>query len=643
MRSYWTSSLIAPGVLVVSLIVGMVVYQGLADFRVSSFEERLQREAQFRAVRLQEQFEVRLTLVEVLLHELESGALAPGPTFAQRAQQLHERFLGIQALNLVDDSGLIIQVVPEATNQAALGKNVRSNPVARPAFVKAQESGSPKLTRPLTLFQGGKGFAGYFPVKGKALNVNAVFRIEDVVKTIIDDAFLRQHSVMLECNEEPVFENPLQEELHSAGVLATFRVRGQQWTLRLQPSSTLAEEEVQSQIILPLILLVCLILTLLSALIVRGLRRQAGLEERLQQARQMEALSTLAGGMAHDFNNLLTALTTILQLNRGEQPDEEDWREDVGTMLEACEQGARLTAQMMALSLRQETTSEPFLADEALKVAINLLDKSLPSTVRLQQSLNAPHVWLSGQAGALQQAVVNLARNASDAMPGGGPLKISSSVSADGGCFHLVIEDEGEGISQENLKKVFDPFFSTKGHSKGSGLGLSMVFHVVNALGGKIDVDSTAGKGTQVRIALPTIPMPAVALDHGSTSSDALNGVVILLADDDNTIRQSLKRHLESDGATVVATSSGNEALRYEGPFDVLLTDMRMANGSGAELVHSLWKRRPRLPVVVMSGFSDEDIPSSDLARVRFVAKPFQLGSVVNALAWVLRDDSSSS
>lgn len=638
MRRWWTSWWVAPSVFLVSVGIGVLFQQGLTELRLRAFDSRLQQEAQFRAVRLREQFEVRLTLVEVLLTELQSGRLARGASFAERARQLHERFPGIQALNLVDDQGVIVQVVPAATNQAALGKNVQSNPIARSAFALARTTGRPHLTRPLTLFQGGKGFAGYFPVEGKEnTNVNAVFRIADVVGTIVDEGLLQSHQVVLECDGEEVLRNALDDTLHTRAKAATFRVRDQEWTLRLRPSTAQVQQAVQTTLLLPLVLLVGVLMGLLSALIVRGLRRQAALEERLQQARQMEALSTLAGGMAHDFNNLLTALTTILQLNRKERPDDDTWREDVETMLEACAQGTRLTAQMMALSMRKETTSEPFIADEAIKVAMNLLDKSLPSSVKLNTDLQAPRAWLFGQAGGLQQAVLNLSLNACDAMPNGGRLFVSTALTADRKTFELVIEDEGEGISDDDLKKIFDPFFSTKAPGKGTGLGLSMVFHVVKAFGGNIDVASEVSVGTKMRITLPTVPAPVVSDEEEQMPPDRLTNVVVLIVDDDETIRRTLQRRFESEGAKVVTASGGHEALRYAGPFDVLLTDMRMANGGGAMLVRTLWERRPKLPVVVMSGFSDDEIPTSEEASVRFVSKPFQLDTIVSAVGAVLK------
>gem|GEM_PF-2347957 len=633
LQRWLLSKWMSVAVVVVVLAIGGVFVQQTTALRRDAFERQVQQQAHFRAVRLQEQLEVRLTMVEGLVRELEQGGLNRGDPFLRRATSMHQNIGGLLALNLVGDDGVIEQVVPEAPNKAALGMNVFAHPVAAAFLREALRTRRPQLSDGLKLFQGGQGFTAYFPVERDDIGaVNAVFRIADVEATVTDVELLRRHRVALALNGSPVITHAPPSRLSALSVSSTFQVRNQSWTLTLTPTLDEVEKDTSSSLAWPVVLLVALLLGSLSAVFAEGVRRQRNMEAHLDGMRRMEALGTLAGGMAHDFNNILTALRGILELNLAEPPSDEAWRQDVRDMLDACTQGATLTEQMLALSRTKTARKEPFLVDEVVNGALRLVRKSLPTSIQVSSVLQAQGVWVEGESSALSQALMNLVINSKDAMPQGGQLTVRTYV--DDGDVCIAVEDSGEGIAAEHLDRIFEPFFTTKGVGRGTGLGMAMVYSTVKTFDGHVEVASTPGKGTTVRLRLPSTTAPASPSADQEVSLAVLDGKRIVLVDDESTIRSALRRHLEKLGAHVDSAGSGSAAKRLLDGCDVLITDMRMQPMGGDVLAREAWRRRADLPVVFVSGFSEAEVPRGK--HTRFVPKPFALDDVARATAQVL-------
>jgi len=365
-------------------------------------------------------------------------------------------------------------------------------------------------------------------------------------------------------------------------------------------------------------------------------------EAQLRHAQQLEAIGHLAGGVAHDFNNVLAAITGYVSLLLRELPPDEPGRADLLGIQEAADRAAALTQQLLAFGRKQ--VMQPALVD---------LREVLDDTGRMLRRLIGEHIELAIRPGAmlspvladrgqLSQVIVNLAVNARDAMPNGGRLTIEARdaplteeyadthLGVVPGPYVLVaVSDTGHGMTPEVKAHIFEPFFTTKPRGKGTGLGLSTVFGIVKQLGGYVFVYSEPGQGSSFRIYLPRAE-GAVAAGPAPVSETLVGGPeTILFVEDDPSIRQVVRRFLEMAAYTVLEAPSPRHALEiagaYERPIDLLLTDVVMPEMSGRQLAEQLAVRRPGLPVLYMSGYTDDAVFHQGRLEgdTAFLAKPF--------------------
>jgi PAS domain S-box-containing protein len=372
--------------------------------------------------------------------------------------------------------------------------------------------------------------------------------------------------------------------------------------------------------------------------ITEDVTERRALEEQLRQTQKMESIGRLAGGVAHDFNNLLTVIVSSAELLRESVADRADVLELAGDALDAAQRGATLTRQLLAFT-RQEVV-EPRVMDlsavvaDTEKLLRRLIGEDVTLTTRLDR--RAPPVRID--PGQWTQVILNLAVNARDAMPRGGRLLISTRAhTVTRGAIpglepgeHTVLEvkDDGAGMTGEVRSRIFEPFFTTKPGGKGSGLGLAVVYGVVHQAGGSIEVESEPDRGTTFRIHLPAAaPAPlSVAADR----ERALRGgdELILLVEDDDTVRRVTARVLAGNGYRVVNARDGAEALgvleRLERSPDLLLTDVVMPNLDGAELAARVKALHPRTKVLFSSGYIDESITLRGVSSGgSFLQKPY--------------------
>jgi PAS domain S-box-containing protein len=351
------------------------------------------------------------------------------------------------------------------------------------------------------------------------------------------------------------------------------------------------------------------------------------MEEQLLQAQKMEAVGRLAGGVAHDFNNLLQAMLGVTELSRHTG----DTNEPATAKLQELEQlilrGSQLTRQLLLFSRRDTARREEIDLNDVVQGTVKMLRRLLRENIDLRFEPAADDLPLVADRGQIEQVVINLAVNACDAMPSGGRLALSTGLAA--GTAWLEVSDTGEGIPDEIRGRLFEPFFTTKERGKGTGLGLSVVQGIVNRLDGTIDVDSTAGEGTTVRVTFPIttesghIPRTAGELDE----IEGGDGERVLVVEDDFAVRNSLDEILGFLGYRVTAVSSRDEARSVctENEFDLLLSDYVLPDGSGTEIADELRQRWPELRVVVMSGYAqDEDVSErTSSGSLIFLQKPF--------------------
>ena len=371
-------------------------------------------------------------------------------------------------------------------------------------------------------------------------------------------------------------------------------------------------------------------------------RRQ--LEMRLRESQKMEAIGRLAGGVAHDFNNLLTAILGYADLALGDASASRTVREEIEEIRKAAQRAAQLTKQLLAFGRRQ--IRRPTRVD---------VDAVVRDTDRLLTQLVGEHIQLTVHAGArgalvhmdpseLDQILVNLAVNARDAMTQGGTVTIETSRShlatdrGQGEFVLLTVSDTGAGIDEETMPHIFEPFFTTKGES-GNGLGLSTVYGIVEQNGGRIEVDSTVGVGTRFAVYLPIAPDSLAArLTPALPMSAVVQAATVLLVEDENAVRILAHRILERAGYRVLDARHGADALllwqQHGGQIDVVVTDLVMPEMGGRVLADTLHAANPALPIVFMSGYSDDEMTRRGFAdtQVAFLAKPFSADSLVGAV-----------
>jgi two-component system cell cycle sensor histidine kinase/response regulator CckA len=349
--------------------------------------------------------------------------------------------------------------------------------------------------------------------------------------------------------------------------------------------------------------------------------------EQLVQSQKLEAVGRLAGGVAHDFNNLLTVITTYADLLNSALPATSPHRQDVEEIENAARRATALTRQLLAFSRRQVLKPEDLDFSDVLRGMSGMLSRLLGEDIELvtKEGRDLRCTW--ADRGQLEQVIANLAINARDAMPDGGVLILETSeVNFDepypdhdgkeippGRYVLLTVSDTGDGMPEDVRKRIFDPFFTTKPSGKGTGLGLSTVFGIVTQSGGFISVYSAPRKGTTFKIYLPASARRPGA-SRRPTPPRALPAVKqagrILLVEDDESVRKATQRLLERIGYQVTSEENPLQALALVDlgtqQFDLMLTDMVMPLMNGDQLAREVLARRPKMKIVIMSGYSEE-------------------------------------
>jgi two-component system, cell cycle sensor histidine kinase and response regulator CckA len=362
------------------------------------------------------------------------------------------------------------------------------------------------------------------------------------------------------------------------------------------------------------------------------------LRDDLHHAQKLEAIGRLAGGVAHDFNNMLTAIKGYSELLLGALDPRSPLHGHAAQIKRAADQASTLPRQLLAFSRKQAV--EPGVSDLSAVIADigDLLRRLVGEAVTLELDV-ARAVPARVDAAQLEQVVVNLALNARDAMPDGGMLTIStrhadvddalaSEHDASAGRYAVIgVYDTGHGIDNETKVKIFEPFFTTKGVGEGSGLGLASAYGAVRQSGGFIRVQSEPGYGTRFDLYFP-------AETPGATSAARDDAPSVLLAEDEEIVRELAVSVLEGAGFAVRTAANGQAAAelyaREADAIDVVVTDMVMPEMGGRELAEHVLRGSPQMPIVYMSGYT-EDSPPADGAAV-FLQKPFSADALVQAV-----------
>jgi PAS domain S-box-containing protein len=379
-------------------------------------------------------------------------------------------------------------------------------------------------------------------------------------------------------------------------------------------------------------------------------------EEALNHAQRLESVGQLTGGIAHDFNNLLTVIQGNLQV-LGDLPslaDDSYGGQLLAAASRASRRGAELTSKLLAFSRRQVLQPLAVDAGAMLHSLADMLRRTLDQRIRIEVDAPPEGLAVMADPGQLESALLNIAINARDAMPGGGTLRFRADVfavlpqdvlaevetSAEG-FVAITITDSGSGMSAETRERAFEPFFTTKEAGRGTGLGLSTVYGFVKQSHGAVTLDSVVGEGTTVTLYLPRPDAPARAVGDAGAKGTVRHGLSVLLVEDDPEVRAVMRRYLDSLGCSVVEAPSAEQALLAleDGKeFDLLLSDIALGAGMrGTELAAKAQARVPGLAIVLMSGFSAELLEADRDAPLEWelLRKPCSREDLAQAIARV--------
>jgi len=389
------------------------------------------------------------------------------------------------------------------------------------------------------------------------------------------------------------------------------------------------------------------------------------IEHQLHQAQQMAKLGRLAGGMAHHFNNLHAVILNYATFVTDELSGEieagavrwEQTRRDVEQIRRAAAMATKLTRQLMTFAEQDIVQPEAVDINGVVRGVQRALSARVGPAIEVVVRLaeNLPQV--QADRGHVEQVLVNLTDNAVDSMPHGGRLTIETvkvddlrAQAADdlpvGTYVRLRVSDTGSGIAEDILDRVFDPFFTSKPVGQGAGLGLAVVYAILDRSGGGVDIESTPGGGTTVTALFPTLGT-TLPIQARPDASPAAEDGTILVVDDEDAMRTLVTRILEQDGYSVITAASGAAALEAvehnPGRIDLLLADVIMPTMLGTELATRVTRAHPEIPVVFMSAYSRHELQSQGKLNedVTLVEKPFEFDELLSAVSHALNTRAS--
>jgi len=384
----------------------------------------------------------------------------------------------------------------------------------------------------------------------------------------------------------------------------------------------------------------------------RDITETKKMQTQLLQAQKMESIGKLAGGIAHDFNNMLSAIIGSAQMLKSSiNPHDQNIEEFVDIIMEAAKNASDLTKRLLSFSRKGNYISVPIDVNALINQVITLFSHTLTPQITIKKNLTKLSLQIDGDPSFLQNALLNLALNAKDAINNSkgvitftsefvpaSKLPANSDFNVNNNFVAISIADTGTGIKKEDYKNIFEPFFTTKEHGKGTGLGLSAVLGTIQLHNGHILFDSTFEKGSTFTIYLPLDAKSETPISTATKTTPTLNGLKILFVDDEKMIRMISKAMLESLGCQVTTAKNGSDGLekfKSSNNHDIAIIDMLMPNMSGNELALQLLKIKPNLKILLISAFCVAEKTAPILAKpnTAFLNKPFNMQELRNALS----------
>ena|GEM_PF-1302881 len=367
------------------------------------------------------------------------------------------------------------------------------------------------------------------------------------------------------------------------------------------------------------------------------------LQEQLRQAQKMEAIGTLVGGIAHDFNNVLSGIVLSLSTLQRQLPDHPQTQERLEGLLCNCHRAADIIKQLLIFARKDSVEMRILPLNALVKETIKLARLTVPESIRLDLQIADEPLLVEANAGQIQQVLMNLLINARDAVANVEEAKISISLAPARNSAEavqdrqlarfalLTVHDNGHGIAPEIRDKIFEPFFTTKEAGQGTGLGLAMSYGAIKSHGGQIEVESSLHQGTTFKVYLPLKEPAAIESEIDERSHPTGSGETLLLADDDDLIRNSLGDFLQLLGFRVLFAGDGDEAMRlfdaHAAEIDLAILDLVMPHAGGTMVAQHIRRQGAAIPIIFVTGYDRRRVLGAALQMEGTVAldKPFQL------------------
>jgi signal transduction histidine kinase/ActR/RegA family two-component response regulator len=667
----------------IAFVAALTFWQLLISHRRTEIQEVTNEQTIFVKSKVESELKARVLPLEHLAGISRVREARPG-MMESEAELVMSGYPAYQAIEWADPTFHVRWVTPRNGSEADLGADLGANENLRDALRAAEESGTAKVTHPVTLRQGGRGFLVCVPVYADSKLSGfllGVFQYSDVLSSILQGT-LQNYSIAVYDGDEEIYKAGAALSPREGAWAQSTGADFQQltWRVRVWPKPETLSDALSplpnfvfvGGILMAVLLAFSVYLGETAWLHAREFaaankelekqivsREQA--EEALRQAQKMEAVGRLAGGVAHDFNNLLMVIRGHAALSLRRLGPDGPLHRALTEILKSTDRASSLTKRLLAFSRKQVLQLRVLDLNTLVAQVQELLPPVLGDDINLVLDLDADLGHVKADAAQMEQVLMNLVINARDAMPRGGELMIQTANTylddswirrhgalRTGPHVMLAVRDTGHGMNEDTLSHVFEPFFTTKDISKGTGLGLASVYGTVRQSGGCVTVSSKVGRGTTVEIYLPSVeetvetveapkPVPQTVLANGT----------ILVVEDDDAVRRMTREFLKVKGYTVIEASRAAEAIqlmqRYKETIDLVLTDVLMPGMKGRELVERLAELRTDMKVLYMSAYTEDAAVNIGVLDpgTQFIEKPFSPDELAGKVREVLGRSST--
>jgi signal transduction histidine kinase/CheY-like chemotaxis protein len=657
--------LLLPSIFFLTSLVGVLTFwQLLLGHRRAEIKAVTGEQASFVKSKLESELRARIMPLQGLAAQW--PVLGSDREKKSAAELMMSGYPAYQAVEWVDPTLHVRWAAPGIGNDGDLGVNLSADAVQQGAFHVAEQNRDMMITRPVNLLQGGRGLLVCVPVyASEKLSgfVVGVFRYRELISSILQNV-AQGYWVALYDGSEQVYGEGVNLAPRDASWASTVNVHFRELTWRAQvwpkPGTiTYALSTLPKVAFVGGILLSTLLGFAVYAAETATIRAREAIaankelkseivgrehaEEALLQAQKMEAVGRLAGGISHDFNNLLTVIRGHAALSLNRVGSDVALRRELNGIVKSTDKAAALTRRLLAFS-RTQVLQLCVLDLNALVSQVNeLLPPVLGDDIELVLDLAPDLGHVKADSAQMEQAIMNLAFNARDAMFHGGVLKIQTmnkdldeeSVLPHEGAragphVMLAVRDTGHGMTRETLSHVFEPFFTTKEINKGTGLGLATVYGTVRQSGGFVRVSSTVDEGTTFQIYLPRVEEAIDAVEAAAIAPQDLHGAeTILVVEDNDAVRRITREFLKVNGYTIIEAREAAEAIQImenrEERIDLVITDVLMPGMKGRELIERLAELRSDFTVLYMSAYTEDAAINIGVLSpgTEFIEKPF--------------------